>query len=115
MREQPSVLRHVSDATPKRDGIHRRDVLAIRSHRSGIGRDEAIEATKQRRLTRSALADQRDARALGGGQGHIVERHDSAEALRDAFGDERFALTLRSGHRLNFDGLVRSGKSWPPR
>jgi hypothetical protein len=63
MREQPTVLWHVTNPTAEGDGIESGRVDVVDQHPTSVGLDEPVEAAKQRCLSRSTLAYESEAAA----------------------------------------------------
>ena len=80
VRHQAAVLRHVADHSAQ---LHTRTIAHARSangDHSARGLDQAIEAPEQRRLSRPALANQRDALPRSDVETHAIERQHVAIA-----------------------------------
>ena len=60
------------------------DFLSVQEHPARVGREVAADHVEERRLAGAVRADEGGHPADRGGQGHVVERAERPEALRDA-------------------------------
>jgi len=61
VREEASILRHISDPPPERYGIEVPGPAGPDEDVACVGTDQPIEAAKQGRLSRTTFTDQGDA------------------------------------------------------
>jgi hypothetical protein len=83
MRQQPSMLLYVSDSSTQQHGGLGPNILVSDSDFSTLRLDEPVEAAKERRLARSALADERDRTACRNFDAYVVEGDDIAKTMCD--------------------------------
>lgn len=89
VRQETTVLRHVSDPAAQRDQVCRRQVVRLDEDSAGIGPDESVEAPKQGGLAGTALANEGHALANSDVQAQGIEGEGLPVAFDERLGGKR--------------------------